>query len=89
MTSVNRLPFGSDGGSGSGGGGSSGGGYNGEQCVIQLIPHLNLNASRLQQILQGNSPYFIAIRIVLFYLLYFSCVLLLLILNCNICSHGN
>ena len=24
-----------------------------EHCVIQLIPHLNLNAARLQQILQG------------------------------------
>ena len=25
-----------------------------ELCVIQLIPHLNLNAARLQQILQGE-----------------------------------
>lgn len=25
-----------------------------EFCVIQLIPHLNLNAARLQQILQGD-----------------------------------
>ena len=53
---MNRLPFGGSGdaaGGGTGGGGSVGGAYNAEQCVIQLIPHLNLNTSRLQQILQG------------------------------------
>jgi neurofibromin 1 len=41
VTSVNRISL-SD----------SSSTYNGEQCVIQLIPHLNLNAPRLQQILQ-------------------------------------
>ena len=30
-----------------------GDGASSELCVIQLIPHLNLNAARLQQILQG------------------------------------
>lgn len=47
VTSVNRISFGSTDSSG-----GSAGVYTGEQCVIQLIPHLNLNAPRLQQILQ-------------------------------------
>ena len=47
VTSVNRISFGST-------DSSSVGVYTGEQCVIQLIPHLNLNAPRLQQILQGT-----------------------------------
>lgn len=54
VTSVNRIQLGGGVDAGSGGvGGSTSSGYNGEQCVIQLIPHLNLDASRLQQILQG------------------------------------
>ena len=44
VTSVNRI---------SSLGESSSGSYSAEQCVVQLIPHLNLNAPRLQQILQG------------------------------------
>lgn len=51
VTSVNRINL-----AGVGGGDTStgvGGAYSAEQCVIQLIPHLNLNAPRLQQILQG------------------------------------
>ncbi len=52
VTSVNRLPFGPPDTSGNTNSGNNSS-YHGEQCVIQLIPHLNLNASRLQQILQG------------------------------------
>ena len=51
VTSVNRLSF------GVGDSSTSGSNYNSEQCVIQLIPHLNLNAARLQQILQGMYVY--------------------------------
>ena len=42
MTSVNRVLT------------QSGDTSSSEFCVIQLIPHLNLNAARLQQILQGE-----------------------------------
>ena len=45
VTSVNRISFGSV---------ESSTSSTSEACVIQLIPHLNLNAARLQQILQGK-----------------------------------
>ena len=41
-------------------------------CVIGLIPHLNLNASRLQQILQGDPPHVSTFSFSGFYL-YVTC----------------